>query len=53
MKHVAVINLLEHLSTLLNEHGPAAPPDINAAGPILGKLAAAIETEISNHFAFE
>jgi hemerythrin-like domain-containing protein len=54
-EHVAVLGLLQRLTAVLNRHGPAAPPDSDdpAMGQLLGALAAAIETEIATHFAFE
>ncbi len=54
-EHVAVLALLQRLSSLLGGHGPDSPP--NSEDPALrrlfGPLSAAIETEIKTHFEFE
>lgn len=52
-EHVAVIHLLQRLTALLSQYGPAEPPRASTVGPLLNDLTAAIETEIAAHFAFE
>ena len=54
-EHAAATALLQRLSAWLGQHGADAPPDAADAGAIrlLGDLAAAVEVEITVHFAFE
>jgi hemerythrin-like domain-containing protein len=51
-EHVAVIALLERFKAFLGAHRDGAAPDMAEAG-ILGELVAAIESEVTDHFAFE
>ncbi len=54
-EHVAVLELLNRLTAVLNRHGPGMPPDMQdpAIGRLLSQFAGAIETEIKTHFEFE
>ncbi len=52
-EHVAVIDLLQRLTSLLERHRPGLPPDMTANRALFNALATAIETEVKTHFEFE
>lgn len=54
-EHMAVVNLLDRLDSVLRGTGTTAAPDSmdSTVGTLLGDLAVALEGEVAGHFAFE